>query len=278
MLIENAFLKLPELILSSFHHGGNVEAMIVNHLATGIQMELNCRSVPFAYNHVTVEKPYPNNQRKGTVFRADLFFDSDGSVPGISHLEQYGFKKNNWIEAKTFFGGKKTAPAKTQNNGKIIKDILRLCLYLDELQGKHRLNARYILLVFNQKPSFYLAYSQRPWLKNIFEDKVPEIEIDLNKEPKTCIRSIVNCDSINANIKIKFSKLYFEPIVQILIPVYWGYLLRIDSFYISINGKTISYSKDIDDYWSHERIQCLGSVKKEFTGLLLADETDITNQ
>jgi hypothetical protein len=276
MLIENAFLKLPELILSNHQHKGNVEAMIVNHLATGIQMELNCRSVPFSYNHITVEKPYPNQSRKGTVFRTDLHFDSNGSVPSNSCLEYYGFKKNQWLEAKSFFGSGKTKPAKTQNVGRIVKDILRLCLFPEECQGTHRDNARYILLLFDQHPSFYLAFSSRPWLKRIFEDITPDLSINLQKEPKSLIKSIVNCNSINAQIGIKFTKHYFEPLSQVSIPVYWGYLLRIDKFDISINEKSICSSEDIREYLSSGKLAELKSVKDEFTGLLLANETDIT--
>ncbi|MDY6932801.1 MAG: hypothetical protein SVZ03_01100 [Spirochaetota bacterium] len=275
MLIENAFLKLPELLLSSYEQKGNVEALIVNYMVTGIQMELACRSVPFAYNHVAVEKPYPGQRRKGTIYRVDLFFDSEGTVPAVSHLEQYGLKKNNWIEAKSFFGGKKTSPAKTQNNGRIIKDILRLCLFPEELQGKHRENARYILLIFDQPPSAYLAYSQRNWLKSIIEDKTPNIEIDLSTEPKSCIKSIVKSDSINAQIKIKLSKLSFEPITSTPFPVYWGQLLRIDEFFISINDRSIHYREELSDHWDKARIDNLNSVKSEFIGMLLADESDI---
>ncbi len=186
MLIESAFLKLPELMLSSYTHEGNVEAMVVNHLATGLQMELNSRSVPFAYNHITVEKPYPKQSRTGTVFRADLLFESGGSVPNVCRLDKYGFKEKQWLEAKSFFSKGNSSPPKTQNIGRVIKDIIRLCLLPEELQGSIRQNGRYVLLVFDNHPDKYLAYSDRGWLKEIFEERSPRISIDLSLEKAAC--------------------------------------------------------------------------------------------
>jgi len=277
MLIESAFLKLPELMLSSYHHKGSVEAMVVQHLVNGLQMELNCRSVPFAYNHITVEKPYPNQNLKGTIFRADLLFDASGSVPSTSRLEQYGFKEKQWLEAKSFFSRGKSSPATTQNIGRIIKDIIRLCLLPEELQGCIRQNGRYVLLVFDKHPSKYLAYSDRDWLKSMFEDRAPMLTIDLSKEKSSLVEPVVHAPALDAQIEIMLSKNYFEPIAGTPSPVYWGYLLRIDSFSISINGKRITSSQDVDEHWSKGKIEDLNAVRTEFTDLLKGDEEDITN-
>ncbi len=277
MLIESAFLKLPELMLSSYQHEGSVEAMVVQHLATGLQMELNCRSVPFAYNHITVETPYPNQNHKGTVFRADLLFEAAGSVPSTSRLKQYGFKEKQWLEAKSFFGRGKSSPATTQNIGRIIKDIVRLCLLPEELLGAIRQNGRYILLVFDSHPANYLAYSDRSWLKSMFEDMSPNLRIDLRAEKQSLVKAIVNSASIDAQIAVCLSKHYFEPTVQTPSPVYWGYLLRIDSFDVSINKKRIASSESIDERWDKDKIENLKSVRGEFTGLLKGDEGDITS-
>lgn len=277
MLLESAFLKLPELMLSSHQHKGSVEAMVVQHLATGLQMELNCRSVSFAYNHIAIETPYPNQNQKGTVFRADFLFEATGSVPSASRLDQYGFKEKQWLEAKSFFGRGKYSPATTQNIGRIIKDIIRLCLLPEELQGAIRQNGRYILLVFDSPPANYLAYSDRAWLKSMFEDKSPSLRIDLQAEKPSLVNAVVSRSSINAQIEVGFSKHYFEPTVQTPLPVYWGYLLRIDRFAVSINGKNIASSEKIDERWDKDKIENLKSVRAEFIGMLKGDEGDITN-
>lgn len=277
MLLESAFLKLPELMLSSHQHKGSVEAMVVQHLATGLQMELNCRSVSFAYNHIAIETPYPNQNQKGTVFRADLLFEATGSVPSTCRLDQYGFKEKQWLEAKSFFGRRNSNPATTQNIGKIIKDIVRLCLLPEELQGTVRQNGRYMLLIFDSHPANYLAYSDRAWLKSMFEDKSPSLRIDLQAEKPSLVSAIVNRSSINAQIEVGLSKHYFEPTVQTPFPVFWGYLLRIDRFVVTINDKTVSSVEKIDDRWDKDKIEKLKSVKDEFIGMLNGDEGDITS-
>lgn len=277
MLIESAFLKLPELMLSSYTHEGNVEAMVVHHLATGLQMELNSRSIPFAYNHITVEKPYPKQSRTGTVFRADLLFESGGSVPSICRLDQYGFKEKQWLEAKSFFSKGKSSPATTQNIGRVIKDIIRLCLLPEELQGGIRQNGRYVLLVFDKHPSKYLAFSNRGWLNQMFEERAPSVSIDLNAEKPSLVSSIVGQQSVDARITLSLSVVHFEPSTESPGPVYWGYLLRIDTFSISINGKTIGSNGEPKEHRDSKKIDALDAVRTEFAALLKSDEGDITD-
>ncbi len=274
MLMESAFLKIPELMVSNLN-SGNVEALVVQYLANGLQMELNCRSVPFAYNHVTVESPYPNQDKTGAILRADLLFEDRGSgMPSNYRLDQYGYKEKQWVEVKSFFSRRGSAPPTTQNIGRIIKDILRLCLLPEELQGRIRQNGRYVLLIFDKHPSKYLAYSGRDWLKSIFEDIDPILTVDLSKEKLSLVKEIVNASSIDAQIKTTFSKHYFEPIVEGP-SAYWGYLLRIDEFSIAINGKRIESKKDIDDLWDKEKVEALQSVRTEFVRLSKGDKGEI---
>ena len=268
MIVESAFLKLPELMLSSNTNQGNVEAMVIHMLSTGLQMELSSRSIPFAYNNITVEKPYPNQRKAGTVFRADLLFDSLGSIPNITRLDQYGFKEKQWLEAKSFFSKNNSNPPTTQNIGRILKDLIRLCLLPEELQGRIRQNGRYVLLIFDKHPSKYLAYSDRVWLKQIFEERTPSISIDLNTEKSSLISAIIRQDLINAKINLSLTVLHFEPSTNTPSPVYWGYLLRIDKFTISINDKTIQSNGDVKESWDKKKISELNDVKNEFTTLL----------
>ena len=272
MLMENAFLKIPELMVSNLN-SSNVEALVVQYLANGLQMELNCRSVPFAYNYVIVEHPYPDQDQTGATLRADLLFkDLEGVMPNNYRLDQYGYKTMQWVEVKSFFSRSKSVPPTTQNIGRIIKDILRLCLLPHELQGRIRQNGRYVLLIFDKHPSKYLAYSNRDWLKVIFEDIAPSLTIDLSEEKQSLVKGIVNASSIDAQIEITLSKHYFEPIAEGP-SAYWGYLLRIDEFSISINGKHVELKKDIN-MWDKEQVEALQSVRTEFIGLLKRDEGD----
>ena len=276
MLIESAFLKLPELLLSNHDHGENVESMVVHHLATGLQMELNSRSVPFAYNHITVEKPYPNQNQNRIVFRADLLFDSSGSVPRTTRLNQYGFKEKQWLEAKSFFSNGKSKPPTTQNVGRVVKDVIRLCLLPEELQGRIRQNGRYVLLVFDRPPNEYLAFSDRKWLRQIFEKRTPSVTIDLNEEKPALVSAIASQRKIRAQVDISLSILHFEPSTDTPTPVFWGYLLRINTFTVSIHDKYIQSNGDTREHWDRDKIMELKAVRDEFAALLKSEKGEIS--
>ena len=277
MLLEGAFFKLPELILSNMQNRGKVEAMVVHYLATGLQMELNSRSVPFSYNHITVEKPYPVQGSSGSVLRADLLFDASGTIPSTCRLDQYGFKEKQWIEAKTFFTkGKKPNPPKTQNLGKILKDFLRLCLLPEELQGSIRQNERYVLLMFDAHPSKYLAYSKREWARTMFEEDLANFLIDFKKEPKSLVKAAANLDQLDAIMELSFKKNSFQPLLETPLPIFWGYLFRIQKFKIVINGTEISSNGEPDEKWPAEKINQLRTVRKTYIDILKDNEDTTT--
>ena len=271
MFIESAFLKLPELMLSNADSAGRVEAMVVQKMVTALQMELNSRSIPFSYSRVVVEKPYQQRTKSGTLYRADLLFDAQGCVPGTSRLYEYGFREKHWLEAKSFFSRGKVAAAKTQNVGRIVKDMIRLCLLPEELQGKIRQNSRYLLLIFDKNPSKYLTLKSRAWLNNLFEQPSPKIIIDLCEEKQSLLKPITRGSSINATIELNCSKLQFEPEPNARPPIYWGYLLRIDSFSLQINGISCHCVGGIGEYWGSKTIQNYVAAKEEFINLLKID-------
>ena len=78
-------------------------------------------------------------------FKADLKIKYLG-LPGMELLSDYGIKQENWIEIKYY-----NQQGSTRIDQEIKKDILRLCLLIEEHQEKHRDNGRYLLLVCNAK-------------------------------------------------------------------------------------------------------------------------------
>lgn len=274
MLFESAFYKLPELMMSNIHNRGRVEAMIVQYMANALQMELACRSIPFAYNHVIVEKPYPKQVNAGPILRADLHFDSQGTIPSTCNLSIYGFKSKQWLEAKTFFSARNrnSSQPKTQNLGRIVKDIIRLCLLPEELQGRIRQNGRYLLLVFDKQPSEYLPISRREWACDFFKKESGEVTINLSSEKKSLIQSIINSETLPSILKIRIKKISFEPCQNNISPVYWGYLYRIGAWSISIDGKKISSNGKADEEWSTKKLEQLEQVRANFLRLINKDE------
>lgn len=271
MLIESAFLKLPEILLSSYSNDANVEAMLVQSLVTGIQMELNARSVPFAYSHIVVEQPYSLERLSGPSYRTDLLLNAKGCITQSLALEQYGFRELQWLEAKSFFSKGKARPATTQNLGRIIKDLLRLCLLPNELKGQIRQNSRYMLLAFDRPPNNYLALAKRDWARKLLEEINPTVTIDLRREKMALIKSISNCDKLDASITLSLTISRFEPLQMAASPIYWGYLLRIDAFDISIGSLQISSDGSPREYWDDAKFNALLNVRNAFTDLVKGD-------
>jgi hypothetical protein len=246
MIVESAFLKLPELLTREYKllHGTS-EATVVHLLAVAILMELNARNVPRPFEHVEVEKPYPIPRREdGLPIRADLFVNLQGTIPRIvdGPLSVYGTRAQNWIEVKTFFSSIKQGgmSAKTANAGKIVRDLLRLCLLPGSI-----LASRYFLVVFSDDPSQSIAVRRsnqqaRGWLSCLLtEGYVDDLSIDLSKEPKSLREGVGQgfVQSAELLLNLKLRTMIFEPRGENLPdPVFWGFLVRIRSAHISLPG------------------------------------------
>jgi hypothetical protein len=271
MLLESAFYKLPEL-MSDTQNSGQVEASVVQYLANALQMEINSRSAPFSYNLIFVEEPYPIKKSRGSQLRADLLFYAGKAIPSTSQffLKYYGFRVEQWLEAKTFF--RSSGQAKTQNLGKIVKDIMRLCLLPEEFQGKNRNIGRYLLLVFDKHPRQYLAISNRQWAEDLINKEKGNVEIDLSVERDSVIKQIVNRDQLSCLLKFSFKRYAFEPCQDDISSLYWGYLYRIEEWSVSIDGDEIESTGAFDEEWPKEKIEELDRVRSKFLKLLRKDE------
>ena len=179
MIIESAFLKLPELLISSTDHGDIYEATIVHFMSLAINMELNSRNITKPYEYVFTEKPYFSSVKKRRRLQSDLFVNLENLMFNDPRNYLYGVRDKNWIEVKAYLGSTRhqSSEPKTVHSGKIIRDLLRLCVLPEEFQGKHRVNGRYLLQVFSDVPDKYLAFSRstnRGWLNNFFKEGVSE--------------------------------------------------------------------------------------------------------
>ena len=159
MIVESAFYKLPELLLHHSSPESQYEATIISNLAMALLLELNARNVPMPQSRIHVECSYSMQYLSATA-RGDLFVDLGELYPLGSRLTHYGVKEKNWLEAK-FYGGIGRAAGsetKTSNPGTLVRDLLRLCLFVEELRTRSRDNGRYFLAVFNREPKAYLAF------------------------------------------------------------------------------------------------------------------------
>ncbi len=84
----------------------------------------------------------------------------------------------------------------------------------------------------------------------------------MSSEKSSLVGSIVNQNSINAQINLSLSVLHFEPSIDAPRPVYWGYLLRVDKFAVSINDKTIQSGGEAKEHWDKAKVMALEAVRR----------------
>lgn len=269
MIVENAFFKLPELLTSSYDHTDTFEATVVHFVALALHMELDCRNIPRPFEHVYTEKPYPTLVKGSRRLQADLFLKLEGAIPTHGRMALYGTREVNWIEVKAFLGSTRKAatPPKTENVGRIFRDILRLCLLPEEFQGKNRQNGRYLLMVFSNNPAGSLAFKSggrpRSWLAEMLSEGLSEVEIDTSTEQKS-FRKAVGLGFISSSkleTRLKLRTLLFQPEDLTPSPVFWGYLIRITGFNITVPEATIQFDDRTDDEWDSDRVESLRIVR-----------------
>lgn len=262
MIIEGAFLKLPELLLGSSASRRHYEATLVSHLAMGVLLELNARSISIPMHRIHIERAYNDSTKSRTPGRADLYVDLSGIYAVGRWYELYGMKSHNWIEAKHFSGikNKGDSQKKTMHAASIALDLLRLCLFVKEERSKNRDRGRYLLLVFNRRPEDYLSltrrsaeYSERQWLQNLLLPGENEIELSVAEEPsifrKVFFKRASDTDD-QLKLKLRISTLSFSPSRESSVYLYWGYLIRIIDFELSCFDKSLIYKDASQEFWT----------------------------
>ncbi len=270
MLIEAAFFKLPEVLTSRFDHADTYEATLLSSFVACVMMELNARNVQNAYEHVVTEKPYPTTSPGERRWRADLLLKLEGAVNVDGRRKLYGMRPLTWVELKGFFEStrSKSTPPKTVMAGLVLRDLLRVCLLPEELQGRIRQNARYILVVFANPPRESLPFGgpsgSRAWLESLFTDGRSAVDVRLADEPESLRRAVGKGFATDSDLSVSMSirTHVFEPEAALPSPVFWGYLIQIKSFAVVTPAGEVAFEDIPDDEWPADRIERLRAVRR----------------
>jgi hypothetical protein len=265
MIIESAFYKLPELLSSGSAGGDSFESTVVHFLSLALHMELNARNIPCPYDHICPEKPYPTLRRVSHKLKADLYLNLSGALPIGPITECYGVRSSNWIEAKAYLGSTRhdSIPPKVVNAGALVRDMIRLSLLPEELQGGIRQNGRYLLVVAANEPSESLSFNNRPWLTKLFAEGEAEITIDVGSERESFQRAVgpgfVGLSPVV--LELKTHTLVFRPYKVEVSPLFWGYLVRIGDFHVTLPTGEVLYTDSEGDHWDSARIAGLDQAR-----------------
>jgi len=256
VIIEGAFLKLPETLETMA--GGRVlyEPMVAHAMATSVLLELYARNVPFPSQHVTLEKPFVESP-KGRPPQVDLFVDLGSSLPS-NRLEGYGCRSENWIEVKAYVSStRKTGPTRrrTEEAGAIVRDLLRVCLLPNEYQGRIRKNARYLLMVHSSDPNDYWSGKHdRTWVADLTRPGSHKLEVPLAHLPGPAVRAIgggMRSKPLQ-EFRLHVDNLTFSPAwsTQSGLSRYWGSLTRIRQFSVRGPGWAVSFQDLANSQWT----------------------------
>jgi hypothetical protein len=238
------------------------EEQVAFIFAVAIYQELQNRGFPYLLPYIQFEKPYPIRGKRGKKPAVDIYFKipKDKLPPEILHRwSESGVCEENWIEVK-FFGGaerKGSSETKAQNVGVVLADLLRLKYYVRE-------GGKYLLLVFNRKPEYYLAFtrldsSRRDYLNTLLEPGEHRVMIDLAEEPKTVLNTISKHFGEPPHQKIELNTLTYAikplPVKGLILlanlllkksregfasiePAYYFYLIRIMEYLPELTTET----------------------------------------
>jgi len=264
MIIEGSFWKLPMALLGDWFPENHVEDALKSNLVQGLHQNLIALGMEAPSNCTETEYKYSGLSKKQRNWRADIYVKLPLRHDG--RYERYGLKPENWIETKFFTGiirGQHNQDT-TGNAAGVARDLLRLCLLVEEHLGGKRDKARYLLVVFNELPSRYVALtrqngSERNWLRGILQPGHCRVRFDLKAEPRSFRTHLGNGFRESDHglvLDLHVTVHAWEPEAPStcdMTPVFWGYLVRIDNFTVWLDGCQLTYfheSPEKPGYWS----------------------------
>jgi len=238
MIIEQAFVALPELLLGNHYAVQDYEAGIVGVLSMAILQELNGRNVVHPIQHLQAERRYDQASPR----RVDLYLNIRRLMVANRRLGSYGWRHHNWIEAK-FYRNKSSdqrhATNKSAYQGQLIADLVRLtCLVPVTLRGQDA-NGRYFLHVYDDEPKYYLAYQDRPWVRSLHEAGRQNIVINLLANESSTAKKHFGEGLQDLEIQATVTNLVNFPITTAGTEKhYWCVLTRFDAFSVTLGGRS----------------------------------------
>lgn len=168
MIPEQALFHLPEILAGTGYPRQRYEGGIVAAFGLALLQSLNGRNVANPISCLHAERPYRGQTgwKRGTTsgrryLRSDLHLDLSNLHIGSEQLSAYGWRFNNWFEAKFF---RKSTSNAQQNTGGLLADLIRLLALvpnktvIDDAGKKRLITGRYLLHVYESfDPADYLS-------------------------------------------------------------------------------------------------------------------------
>jgi hypothetical protein len=160
---------------------------------------------------------------------------------------------------------------RSEDVGRIIRDILRICILPKELQGSLRKNARYLLIVMSSDPVPHWDGSGRQWVSQFTRPGDFTITIPMEELTSTAARAIgvLLKPSDLPSIRLKVRNLAFRPdLTDSGFSRYWGSLTRVLAFEIAWNGWRVSFEDRAGSVWMAKENEGLKAARRDLITML----------
>ena len=156
MLVEQAFMALPEFLVGAPYLKYEHEGTLVMAYSMALLQELNGRNVNNPVSVIRGEVEY----LQGAGNRADLALNLNACGIATDSLAHYGYKVPVWVEAKfsrkSAVTGNNVTPS-TTGTMRVIADLIRLCCLPPEVPGTNLKQGRYLLHAYQGRVFDYLG-------------------------------------------------------------------------------------------------------------------------
>lgn len=247
MIIEQAFISLPEMLLGNHYSGQDYEAGLVSLFSMGILQELNGRNVDHPISHFQAERRYNATRAR----RVDLYLNMRKLLVTNRRLATYGWRHLNWIEVK-FYRNKSSQQRHSTNKaadfGHLVADLLRLTCLVPLSTKDRDSNGRYFLHVYDDEPRYYLPYQTTSWVRMLHTAGLHEVVIaDLASSSETA-KAKFGPQMAAVQVQATVTNIVNFPIERAADSThYWCVLSRIDAFSVTHDGKSFGVyaSRDV---------------------------------
>lgn len=270
MILESAFYKLPELLETSAARQQVREATVVHAMATAVLMELNARNIQHPTQHVVVEKRFDTHGPAAN-YSADLYCQLNGAISQPELVEGYGYRTDNWLEGKAYLG--RPPKRRLEDIGGIVRDLMRLCVFPEELQGGIRQNARYLLVLSSTDPAnFWNGSDDRQWITELTIPGARKFSVPTNKLKQTSLNKIGGMKSSASLPEMEFEtfNITFRPDQSDVrsFSRFWGSLSRINRFKMNSSNWSLEFADNARAQWSKDQNDTLNVARIELADLM----------
>jgi hypothetical protein len=247
MIIESAFYQLPEIWVRRSEEP-STERDLVTDFKWVISKQTEGHLIP------SIEKEYPINQTCGQKLRADLYVKGPDRFD--NWYRQYIIQRESWMEVKYF-------RQRIDRLYDIYKDLLRLCILVEENPTRIRDKSRYFCAILSGES------------ENVPSELGSLLSPGVHNKIQICFEQASPLPA-NLELTLKTSTYTFAPLPGTgNLPLYWGYLVRIFGFTLrfTTSDDLLLLYEEPESNWSAPQVKVQQEIGEKIIEAILLEKS-----